>query len=104
MKTIKGFLVRLKYIYRALKEINSPHLGDVVTYKNTPCFLIQGVRAPYWDLMPLSEMDKRNHRTRWNDVHEQHFKLDPIYKRFWFSFRFTYDFYMRSWYSIDINR
>jgi hypothetical protein len=101
-KTIYGLIVKMIYASRALKAINRPHLGDVVTYKKVPCFLIQGVSAPYWDLLPLSEMDKQNRRTRWNDVHESLFKLDPLYLRFKSSFMFTYDFYMKNWYSIDL--
>jgi hypothetical protein len=103
VKHFKGLLIKLKYAYRALKAINRPHLGDVVIYKNVPCFLIQGVRAPYWDLLPLSEMDKQNSRTRWNGVHEDLFQLEPLHKRFKQSFMFTYDFYMKNWYQIEIN-
>lgn len=103
MKTVKGILVRIKYAYRALKEINRPHLGDIVIYKTVPCFLIQGVMAPYWDLLPEHELDKTR-RTIWKYVHESHFRLEPLYKRFKSSFMFTYKFYMSNWYLIDINR
>lgn len=103
MKTIIGLYVRLVYLYRALKQIRQPHLGDKVTYKGQKWFLNQGVCAPYWDLVSFGEESLGGMRTICaNSVHEGQFKLQPLYRRFWFSFRFTYRFYMQSWYSIDV--
>jgi hypothetical protein len=97
MKTLIGIYVRLIYAYRALKQINHPHLGDIVTYRGYKYYLNQGVNAPYWDLAgadnPFFE----------SCVYECNFKLQPLWRRFFFSFRFTYRFYMRSWYMIDVN-
>lgn len=100
---MKGLLIKLKYAYFALCKINRPHLGDIVTYKNVECLLIQGVQSPYWDLIPISEMEKQR-RTRWNQVHEDLFKLQPLHKRFKKSFMFTWDFFMGYWYRIDLNK
>lgn len=100
---IKSIIVKTRYAILALKAINRPHLGDTVTYKNTPCFLIQGVAAPFWDLLPIHEMDKPR-RTIWHRVHEDLFKLEPLHKRFKSSFMFTYKFYMSTWYGIDIRK
>jgi len=99
---IKGFVIKLKYAWFAIRQINRPHLGDIVIYKKTECFLIQGVMSPYWDLLPINEMVKQNQRTIWKHVHESDFKLEPIWKRFKKSFLFTYNFYMGYWYTIDL--
>jgi hypothetical protein len=81
----------------ALRCIKRPHLGDTVTYFGTYYILLQGCQAPYWDLL-----DK--HRNRLNRIHEDNFRLQPLWKRFRFSFMFIYKFYMSNWYSIDIRR
>lgn len=96
MKTIIGLYVRLIYVKRALKQIRRPHLGDIVFYQGKTCQLLQGACSPYWDLWHEEE------RTRINSVHEGQFQMQPLYHRFWFSFRFTYRFYMRSWHTIDV--
>lgn len=96
MKTIIGIYVRMIYAYRALKAIRQPHLGDKVYFRGRWHFLNQGVNAPYWDLwQPCT-------RTMEHSIPESKFELQPLYRRFWFSFRFTYRFYMRSWFQIDV--
>lgn len=100
---MKGIIIRLKYAIIALRLINRPHLGDIVFYNGERCGLIQGVRSPYWDLMPLSEENMaRDKREIYKDVHETSFSLRPIYRRFLFSFRFTYQFMMTNWYKIEL--
>lgn len=92
-----GLYVRLIYVYRTLKAIRRPHLGDIVYYQGKRCELLQGVAAPYWDLWCEKE------KIRINAVNEKIFKLQPLWRRFFFSFRFTYRFFMGYWYSIDVN-
>jgi hypothetical protein len=88
--------VRLVYIFRALKQINQPHLGDVAYYQGFKYHLIQGVAAPYWDLFDMKA------RIRVNSIHVSKFRLQPLWRRFFFSFRFTYRFYIRYWFDIDV--
>lgn len=96
MKIIIGIYVRLIYAYWALKCIRQPHLGDKVFYWRRWHFLTQGVNKPYWDLWQPAT------RTMEHSIHESKFKLQPLYRRFWFSFKYTYRFYMQSWYRIDV--
>lgn len=96
MKTLISIYVRLIYAFRALKQIRNPHLGDIVYYQGFKYSLIQGVAAPYWDLFDHKD------RIRVNSIHESKFRLQPLWCRFFFSFRFTYRFYMTSWYGIDV--
>jgi hypothetical protein len=96
MKTLIGLYVRLIYAYRALQQIKRPHLGDNVTYQGKEYVLIQGVCAPYWDLFDWDE------RARLSSIHESKFQLQPLWRRLFFSFGFTYRFYIRSWFDIDV--
>jgi hypothetical protein len=97
--------VKILYAIQALKCINNPHLGDKVKYKGIDCSLIQGVRNPYWNLLPLTEENlAKNKRDVYRDVHVNDFELQPLRKRFRFSFMFTYKFLMQNWYSIDIRK
>lgn len=98
MKTLIGIYVRLIYAYRALKQINRPHLGDIVYYQGERYTLFQGVRAPYWDMVRTEDI----YRITASSIHESKFKLQPLWRRFFFSFRFTYRFYMGYWFDIDV--
>lgn len=100
MKIIICIYVRLIYAIRALQQINRPHLGDIVTYKGEKYQLYQGVRAPYWDMVRIEGI----YRITASSIHESKFQMQPLYRRFWFSFRFTYRFYMGSWYGIDVRQ
>lgn len=89
----------------ALRSINRPHLGDVVIYDDVECSLIQGVASPYWDMIPMiKENFELDRRVIFKRIHENDFKLQPLWKRFKFSFMFTYNFYMSNWYRIDIDK
>ena len=100
---MKKLRIKLIYVIRALRAINRPHLGDKVIYDGIECILIQGVASPYWDMIPLTKENlSLNRRVRFNRIHEKDFKLEPIWKRFGFSFRHTYRFYMRNWFDIDL--
>ncbi|MFW6225353.1 MAG: hypothetical protein ACOC3V_00175 [bacterium] len=102
---MRKIYVKLQYTKIALLKINNPHLGDVVIYNNTKCLLIQGVSKPYWNLLPLTKENlEKSTRETFKHVHENKFKLKPMYKRFISSFNFTYKFYMSYWYDIDINK
>ncbi len=104
-KIIRKINVKLQYIIKALKDINNSHLGDIVLYNNTKCCLIQGVQNPYWDLLPLiKENLSKTKREIYKHIHKDDFKLQPLYKRFNFSFMFTYNFLMKNWYNIDIKQ
>ncbi len=104
-RLIRSIDVKLQYAMIALKAIRNPHLGDKVIYDGIECFLIQGVNSPKWDLLPnTKENMDLNHRVRFNGVHEDEFQLQPLWKRFRFSFMHTYTFYMRNWYQIDVNK
>jgi hypothetical protein len=96
MKFLIGLYVRFVYACRALKQIRKPHLGDIVYYQGRRCELLQGVSAPYWDLW------YEKGKLRLNGIHESIFKLQPLWRRFFFSFRFTYRFFMNYWYTIDV--
>ena len=93
------------YAKTALMKINEPKLGDTVKYKGLECSLIQGVSNPYWDLLPLAiENLNKSKRDIYRNVHLSEFELQPLRKRFKFSFMSTYGFLMRSWYDIDIRK
>ena len=96
MKLLIKFYVKLIYAIRAIKNIGRPKLGDIVTYKGERYVLIQGVADPLWDLF-------NREKGRINYVPKDQFELQPLYKRFWFSFTFTYRFFMGYWYMIDVN-
>lgn len=113
-KNIRALVVRLMYVMYALKNINKPHLGDVVTYKGLQCMLIQGVQNPFWDLwyegtpIAIRDVDQvlgdDETKERLNHIHKDDFKLQPLWKRFKFSFLSSYEFQMSNWYSIDVQK
>jgi len=105
MGILRKIQVRTKYINYALKNINKPKLGSTVYYNGVECSLIQGVSNPYWKLMPLTKenLDKPK-RDVHKRVHVSEFEMQPLYKRFRFSFMTTYKFLMGYWYSIDISQ
>ena len=97
--------VKTQYVKMALRKINKPKLGDTVYYNGIECSLIQGVANPFWDLLPLTKenLDKPK-RDIYKRVHFNDFKMQPLHKRFKFSFLSTYNFLMGNWYSIDIRK
>lgn len=102
-KLFRSIDVKIQYARIALNKINMPHIGDIVMYNNTECALIQGVRKPYWDLLPLTKENlAKPKREIYYSIHEQDFMMKPLWKRFFFSFKSTYHFYMGCWYSIDM--
>lgn len=102
-RLFRSIIVKLQYVYIALRNINKPHLGDFVMYKGVECSLIQGVNNPYWDLLPMTDENlKKSKRDIYRHVHKKDFKLEPFWKRFALSFLYTYNFYMVNWYDIDI--
>jgi hypothetical protein len=84
-----------KYVWYSLKVIKSPKIGDQVTHKGEDCILIQGVQNPYWDLLPTRKdnLDKPK-REVYKSVHEDDYQLQPMWRRFKFSFMSRYRWYM----------
>ena len=99
MEFIIGIYVRLVYAYRAIIKINRPKLGDLVTYNSKEYFLIQGVLDPWWDMV---EAGKTGKEFILKQVMIRRVKLQPLWKRGWWSFMHTYQFYMKNWYRIDV--
>jgi hypothetical protein len=101
----RSISVKLQYARVALRKINMPHLGDLVVYNGVKCTLIQGTQKPRWDLLPMTEENlAKSKREILKSIHEDDFKMQPFFKRAKFAFTSTYNFYMQSWYSIDINQ
>lgn len=102
MKVLRKIEVRINYAMWALKRMPTPHLGDVVMYKNEKCSLIQGVNNPYWNLLPLNNENlSKDIREIHKHVHVSEFKLEKTFKRNWWAFKSSYKFKMGYWYSID---
>ncbi len=100
---MKKLIVKIKYAIWAIERINSPHLGDIVKYKGEECSLIQGVKDPYWDLLPLTKENLAKHkRDIYRDIHYSSFELDKSLKRKWWVFKSSYQFKMQNWFLIDI--
>ncbi len=83
---------RLYIIRLALRWVRQINLGDEVVYQGKRWWLNQGVADPYWNLSRDGEYAK--------DVHRDQFRKVRTPAHLWRSFRFGYQFYMRSWYSI----
>lgn len=104
-RLLRSIDVKLQYARVAFDKINMPHIGDLVVHKGIECTLIQGVKKPLWDLLPMTKENlAKETRDTFDGVHENDFKLQPLRKRFKFSFMSTYRFYMQNWYSIDMRQ
>lgn len=105
MKLFRSLYIKTQYLKIAIKNIYKPKLGDIVRYNNEQCMLIQGVAAPLWDLMPISEENlNKEERVVYRKISEDDFKLKKTLKRLVFSLKSTYKFYMGYWYVIDLNK
>lgn len=96
MRSIKGFILRLKYFVRGLRQVGKPHLGAKVIFAGSQYVLTQGVQHPYWNLTSTTTGARRE------DVHIAKCKMDRSLAGIWRAMKFHYDFYMRYWYDIDL--
>lgn len=100
LKFFVGLYVRAIYCYRALRDINRLKIGDVVMYSGYRWVAIQGVADPFWNIMRCDgDPPVKGDMVR---VHKCYLKLQPLWRRFRFSFMHTYRFYMGNWYQIDV--
>lgn len=90
--------VKARYFLWSLTRINKPHLGDIVIYNGSEYCLIQGVSDPRWDLLEMSTSN------RINGVNKKHFKLKKFFKGRFERILSSYDFQMKNWFRIDINK
>lgn len=94
---MRKIIVKLMYVLWSLKQINKPHIGDVVTNSGKIYTLIQGVANPYWDMIQYTHIGN----IRINNVHKSTFKLkNPIMGRIE-RFKQSYKFQMMNWFLID---
>lgn len=84
----------MTYAKRALIKINDLKLGDVVYYKGCRYLAIDGAADPFWSI--------HNGQGRRDYIHKSELKMEPLIKRFWFSFKSTFKYYMGYWYQIDV--
>lgn len=96
MKTLRKLVVLIQYVLFALKRVNRPHIGDIVTYKGKSAMLIQGIMDPYWSLMQDKE--------RFDKVHVSEFKLMCPIKGRIYRFKESLKFQLGYWYLIDTNK
>jgi len=99
-KSIIKLIVKLKYAYYALKNINKLKLGEVVKYEGATVTCIQGVADPYWDVLYIN---KKGERERINRIHKSELKKSYDLKSIMFRFNSHYNFLMGYWFSIDVN-
>jgi hypothetical protein len=100
-KKIRPIEVKMCYVLWALKRINKPKIGEIVYHKGRVGVLLQGVKAPYWDIY-FSEGNELNNFTIVKHIHENDFRLKPLWRRFKTSFETSYNFQIGYWYTIDI--
>lgn len=93
-----GLYVRATYCRRAIRDISKLKLGDSVSYDGNEWFTYQGVADPYWKITRLSEHGNRLVLS----IHKDHLQMQPLWRRFSFSFMSTYRFFMSNWYQIDV--
>jgi len=100
---MRSLFIKLNYALWALKKILQPHLGETVTYQGQRCKLIQGACHPYWDLVPISELElNKDKRYILRRIHVADFKLGKSPKRMIWAFKQSYQFKMEYWYRIDM--
>jgi hypothetical protein len=92
-----GLYVKATYARRALRDINKLKLGDIVYYQGKEWYTYQGVSDPYWKIYRTEDSFDLPAL-----VHKKDLKMEPLWKRFKFSFLHTYRFYMANWYQIDM--
>jgi len=96
--SIVGLYVRAIYAWRALKQIDKPHLGGIVTYRGEKCRLYQGVYSPKWHLSSAATGEI------FKFVPVPEFELDRSLRGRWAAFKSSYDFWMAYWFTIDVRR
>lgn len=102
MEIFRKLEVRIRYAIWALGKINSLHLGEIVEYNGVKCSVINGVSAPRWKLLPLTDENlARDKREIWDYVHQDEMIISKSFKSKLFRYRQSYSFQMCSWYSID---
>jgi hypothetical protein len=100
---IVKMIVRATFFLAAIRVIFKPKLGDFVRFDGELCRLIQGVRNPYWDLLPLDEENlKKSVRKIYRSVHVSDFKITQNPARLWFSYQQRWNFFMSNWYDINV--
>jgi hypothetical protein len=91
---LRSYIVKATYMKQALMKINNLHLGDQVIRRiGGKGITIQGVGAPYWDVL----IDGG----RYNGVHKHNLRLvNPVKGRIQ-RLKGYYEFKMTNWYQID---
>lgn len=92
-----GLYVRATYCRRALRDINKLKIADLVKYDGAWWHTYQGVSDPFWKIVTWTGETQQT-----KTIHKQDLKMQPLWKRFFFSFNHTYRFYMSNWYQIDV--
>ena len=98
MKLITSLYYRLYIIYLATKWIFQTNLGNEVIYKNKRYIVTNGVVSNCWT---ITSDDDEHSRLEYIPHSECKLVLSP--SNLLSSFRFGYNFYMRSWFSIWCN-
>lgn len=90
--------VRFCYAKWAVKKINKLKIGDIVHYNGFEYIAYQGVSDPYWKITSTKESPFLTTLV----AHKKDLIMQPLCKRFWFSFKSTYDFHMSYWFQINV--
>jgi len=106
-KGMRPLEVKARYVLWSLKRINRPKIGEMVYHEGNIGILIQGINAPYWDIYFSDGCDYDGYN--YNDftikhIHEKDFRMKPLWQRFKYSFKTSYDFQINYWYSIDVRQ
>lgn len=99
-KSIIELVVKAKYAYYSLKNINRLKLGELVKYDGLDVVTIQGVANPYWDVLFTHKDGKRE---RINNIHKSELKQGYNWSSLKFRFNSHYNFLMGYWFQIDVN-
>jgi hypothetical protein len=94
---MKKIIVKLRFIYLALRAIFKLNLGDEVIYNKEKYTTIQGAADPHWDI--INEQNNRK-----NHIHKKNFKKIISWKNIKHDITFIYNFYMRYWYDILLRK
>jgi len=99
MKTkLISMIVKLKYAYYSIKNINKLKLGEHVKYDGMNVTTIQGVAAPYWDVIVINS---KGEKERINRIHKSELKQSYSFSSIKFRFDSHYKFLMSYWHRID---
>jgi hypothetical protein len=90
---LKKLVIRLRFIYLAIRQVFRLNLGDEVIFKDNKVTLIQGAADPYWSIK-----DKDGNRKDF--VHRKDLKKIVSWYNIKHDLTFIYDFYMGYWYKI----